>query len=349
MIKSLSLHNFQSHKQSELEFDPGVNVIVGPSDSGKTAIIRALRWLVWGRPLGDSFIHHGEHLCSVSVSVQGHVVKREKTKGGETSYSFLNRMYTAMKTEVPEQIRQFLNMGEVNIQQQLDRPFLLDSSPGEVAQHFNRVARLDVIDIGMKRILSWSRSLGQAITAKEDLLESLEESLEDFAYIEEADAKLVALESAQGQLSSLQSQIETIENLMSRVFEIEEEQKEYQSKIKLGSKIDSMLSLMEDRKNKNATILAISKQTESYLLLKDREEIAQAKVRLGPKIESLISLREGRNDQEAIRGQLFRLIHHISDTESSIVTQQEKIARLEKIFKSSFPEVCPLCGQKMRG
>jgi len=55
MIKTLSIQNYQSHKDSTLEFDPGVNVIVGSTDSGKTAIIRALRWLIWNRPNGDSF------------------------------------------------------------------------------------------------------------------------------------------------------------------------------------------------------------------------------------------------------------------------------------------------------
>jgi len=55
MIKYLQIQNFQSHKDSLLEFDPGVNVIVGSSDSGKTAVIRALRWLVWNRPSGDAF------------------------------------------------------------------------------------------------------------------------------------------------------------------------------------------------------------------------------------------------------------------------------------------------------
>ena len=53
MIQSLALKNFQSHKDTLIKFDPGVNVIVGSTDSGKSAIIRALRWLVWNRPIGD--------------------------------------------------------------------------------------------------------------------------------------------------------------------------------------------------------------------------------------------------------------------------------------------------------
>ncbi|MFR9297315.1 MAG: AAA family ATPase, partial [Aedoeadaptatus pacaensis] len=43
-IEKIILVNFQSHVYSELSLSRGVNVIVGPSDSGKTAIMRALRW-----------------------------------------------------------------------------------------------------------------------------------------------------------------------------------------------------------------------------------------------------------------------------------------------------------------
>jgi len=46
MINSLTIQNFQSHKNTTLEFDNGINIIIGQSDSGKTAIIRALNWVI---------------------------------------------------------------------------------------------------------------------------------------------------------------------------------------------------------------------------------------------------------------------------------------------------------------
>ena len=42
MIKKLHLKNCQSHKDSLLEFSPRLNVFVGDTDSGKSAIIRGL-------------------------------------------------------------------------------------------------------------------------------------------------------------------------------------------------------------------------------------------------------------------------------------------------------------------
>ena len=37
-IKKIDLINFQSHKFTSLDFADGLNVIVGPSDNGKTSI-----------------------------------------------------------------------------------------------------------------------------------------------------------------------------------------------------------------------------------------------------------------------------------------------------------------------
>ena len=57
MLKELQLVNFQSHKNTNLVFDPGFNCIVGPSDNGKSVIIRAINWIRTNRPKGSDFSH----------------------------------------------------------------------------------------------------------------------------------------------------------------------------------------------------------------------------------------------------------------------------------------------------
>ena len=42
MLNSLKITNFQSHSNTEIDFDPRLTVLVGPSNNGKTAIIRAI-------------------------------------------------------------------------------------------------------------------------------------------------------------------------------------------------------------------------------------------------------------------------------------------------------------------
>ena len=71
-IKLIELQNFQSHVKTIIEpAGPGfLTVITGPSDSGKTAIIRALKWLLYNQPQGggvyqDRGVHGsgGSRLC----------------------------------------------------------------------------------------------------------------------------------------------------------------------------------------------------------------------------------------------------------------------------------------------
>lgn len=47
MISSIRLQNFRSYRDASFEFDPGVNIVVGPNASGKTNLLEAV--LVLGR------------------------------------------------------------------------------------------------------------------------------------------------------------------------------------------------------------------------------------------------------------------------------------------------------------
>lgn len=49
MISSIHLQNFRSYKDAAFEFNPGVNIIVGPNASGKTNLLEALLIITAGR------------------------------------------------------------------------------------------------------------------------------------------------------------------------------------------------------------------------------------------------------------------------------------------------------------
>jgi len=59
VVEKITIKNFQSHEETELQFSSGVNVIVGSSDSGKSAILRALKWVVQNKPSGTAFFTEG--------------------------------------------------------------------------------------------------------------------------------------------------------------------------------------------------------------------------------------------------------------------------------------------------
>lgn len=153
MLKKLQLTNFQSHENTTVDLHPGVNVIVGSSDSGKSALVRGLRWLVFNRPMGMSFRSHWAKKEEVRVTGEtsdGHTVTR--FRGNSTNgYLLDGAELTANGTEPPLEVRNTLNLDEDNFQGQLDSPYLLTLNGGQVAKELNAIAHLEVIDGALSR------------------------------------------------------------------------------------------------------------------------------------------------------------------------------------------------------
>ena len=212
MIQRLHITNFQSHENTELDFHKGVNIIVGTSDSGKSAIIRALRWLVWNRPSGEAFRSHWGGPTKVIVDTDEAIVSRLRDK--ENQYALGDTHFNAVRTDVPEEIQKALNMTELNLQTQLEMPFLLAMSPGEVASYFNDIAGLSKIDTSLQYI---NRSISQfqnTLKFKESEKEKKEESLKSFEHLEKFEAGVEAAETLHSDFLTLITSKNKLSGLM---------------------------------------------------------------------------------------------------------------------------------------
>ena len=190
MIEQLEIKNFQSHKSSLLNFHPGVNTIIGTSDHGKSAIFRALNFVFKNKPHGTAFISHwckndkGNYTdnAEVSVKVDGHEIKR--VKGKENEYYLDGEKLTAFNRDVPDSVAELLNMDDINIQHQAHNFFLLDMSSGKVAEEFNGLVNLDVIDNSLSNVNGLLRKTKSEIDATEKEIVKHTEALESFSFLE---------------------------------------------------------------------------------------------------------------------------------------------------------------------
>ena len=88
MINKLKTKNYQSHQDTELNFDPGVNIIIGSSNEGKSVIMRVFEWIINNRPLGASFVSYwnkdGKENIKNStygeIEIDNNIIRRERTK-----------------------------------------------------------------------------------------------------------------------------------------------------------------------------------------------------------------------------------------------------------------------------
>ena len=149
-ITKIKLKNFQSHIESELDLHEGVNIITGRSDSGKSAIIRALLWMISNKPPGKYLRRWGANggETSVGISIADgttlvHGIDEagyyDVTRNGET-----NRL-KALRTDVPEEVSRLLDLDTFNVQSQLDQHFMIQQSAGSVARELNRLTGLGIV------------------------------------------------------------------------------------------------------------------------------------------------------------------------------------------------------------
>lgn len=279
MIKSLSLSNFQSHKRSSLEFDPGVNVIIGPSDSGKTAVIRALRWLVWNRPLGDAMRSTWGGSTHVRITTEEGIVTRLKNNT-EQGYVLkigdkVKSHFNAVRTDVPKEISDILNLNEINLQQQLDSPFLLTDSSGEVAKHFNKVAHLDQIDSGLKNVQSWLNEIARTITSDEQREQQLIEELKEFKDLDKFEIEVEILERQQTSMITLINQKRSLDSLIEELGEIDQDIEEQEEILKAEPLLNKILGWIEDRDDKENTRSKLRKLIEMILYTTEKQIAAE--------------------------------------------------------------------------
>jgi exonuclease SbcC len=224
MIKQIKINNFQSHKKAELLLTPGVNVIVGSSDSGKSALIRGLRWLLYNQPRGDAFRSWWGGDTSVEIITDTASVKRVKKNNDDVyiinTENIENSEFRAFRNDVPDEVAAVLNMEDINIQRQLDPPFLIKNSPGEVAQHFNRMARLEKIDTGLKNVQSLIREAEQSIKAKDIELTNVQTKVETYSYIEDVETVITEIETLTDEITDITDEITDITDICSEVISI---------------------------------------------------------------------------------------------------------------------------------
>ncbi len=286
MIERIELNNFQSHKQTVLEMDPGVNIIIGSSDSGKSAIIRAISWVVTNTPLGDAFIRYGSEGTQIKITLsKGDTITREKTKSKNKytlfSYAVEECVFEGFGQTVPAEIDSVLNFSNINIQYQMDSPFLISETSGEISKYLNKIVNLDSIDVSLKNLASMKRKIDQEVTILKRQYEDLNKQKEDFTSLLEIEELIIQGEKVDEQREEIILNISSISDLIANVQEIKEELKTHTTLDEEKQLVEQGLSIW----NETTDLMG---QRNGLLSLKNNYEKEQEKYeRHGLKLNSL--------------------------------------------------------------
>lgn len=207
MLERLEIENFQAHNKLVIDFDPHVTTIVGPSDVGKSAVIRALQWLFANQPLGDSFIRHGTNVTSVMLDADGHKITRRKG-GSINEYTIDDKVYKSFRTLPPDPataITQHKN--DLTFQSQHDAPFWFSSTAGQVGRALNAVTDMNVMDESLSAVGSELRGARRDVDTATTALEEAKTRRKTLEWVPAAEASHKHCQKTRADLDAIRGQL----------------------------------------------------------------------------------------------------------------------------------------------
>lgn len=235
MIERLRIKNFENHKDTTLDdFSPGLNLLIGDSDSGKSSVLRALRLVCYNEWTPEA-LRIGAKYCEIILTTDKGTVKVRRgqnindwwvTKKGQIETEEPN--YTKPGTKVIPEVAEIVGIKTVemgsyifrpNIVDQLDGQFFIDQVEGQDISGSIRAQILDEIS-GLSGIEELIRdvSLDEKRTAKEhgekeERIKELTEQKHDETELEKEETVLAAVQSCLQSIEKLRTQTENMERI----------------------------------------------------------------------------------------------------------------------------------------
>lgn len=331
-LKQLVLKNFQRHKRLKIDIDPAITVIVGDSDTGKSAIIRALRLLCLNQPKGKAFISHGEKVSEVSVRI-GKVRIRRIRSASRNEYMVGMETLKAFNSEVPGPVRDLLQVSGLNFQQQHDSPFWFTLSPGALSKEINRLVDLEIIDSALKRIGAKKRENALRTKIQKESYADLREQRKALEWTLHCTEDYNALNALWGQWEEVEDDRRELEKALSKY-------KEHVDAIKTIGQVSADIVPVCEAQEALAACSRDSNKLEQ--LIASYESIIEIDVE---EIENLESCAGRLERSKRNRARLASLVDEHDRQDSSYTHAKEKVARLAKKLQGMN---CPVCGRSLQ-
>lgn len=352
-INLMELVNFEIHKHTILEFHPGVNVITGSSDEGKSSIIRSLGLLLFNRPLGTQYIKEGESYSLVSVRLDSND-RIDRVRSEEDNYYEHYKgdkkigSYKALRSGIPEQISETMNMSRTNVQMQLDPHFLLNTStsPGEVASQINKVAGLHDIDTTLGNVNKTTRKAKQEQENTKEKIKELTKQIHSYKQIYEIDTKLADLEEKHEHYESVSESYGKLDSYLKKMKRIKRDLEDYRKVLrKAEPKVDSIQKKLGSIRKIDYRLGRLLRLYNSIKRIE--EQIGKEKELLDA--DATIQLIESMKDDYDSLNKRIQSLSSLHNKATSILKKLDKAKKEKKntevelaVFKEN-TRICPLC------
>ena len=180
----LSVKDFQIIKSASLEFIPGLTVITGESNNGKSALFRAAKSCIYNEP-GTTAVRVGCKNYIVGIEYNNHKVIQQK--GENSLYLIDGKQYNKVgKTQVPE-VAEVLGISALNINDstekinfwdQMEKPFLLDRNSSDLFRFIVDSGEDDNLNNTLRSMVTDKNKLNTEKNLKEGSIATLKEQID---------------------------------------------------------------------------------------------------------------------------------------------------------------------------
>lgn len=361
MLKRVKLQNFQSHKNSVVDFHEGVNTIIGTSDHGKSSIMRAIILATENKPTGSAFVSNwvldakGKQTEDTAVSIEFEDGGITRTRGaGSNTYNVTvgenTKEYTAFGASIVPEIFAFANLGDMNIQKQEDNFFLFGETSGEVMRRINSYTNLDLIDAVLSNAEKDMHSTRRKLKEVTTQLAELETKLQDFAVVPKMKIAYDSIIEKIKDYNSIVEQFDFIDQRVKRASVLQKELDDIGNINRMERKVnriqESVASLSEHQKEFSMlqSLIKNVHQVETELSGDYLTSIARAV----STIEKIETISREYQEKMSVVQDVATLIQTHKKLTASVVNLATEIAELQDEYHEELGDVCPICGSPIR-
>lgn len=349
LIDSISVKGFQSLYDVEIPLTR-FTAIVGPSSSGKSAVVRALKLLLQNQR-GSSFISHGLSQCEVTAKLESWgqtvTIRRGKLNEYEIQHVDGTDRYTKLGGDVPEDVKNFLGLDpELSVASQFDPPYLLTSSGSEVARALGSLTNVEVVFQAAREASRQKLSHGTLARHLQGQLDQTNEQLELLGDLDALEKDVVAAEGALQLAKELDKEITELLAAAGKTAELMVEYRRLQSEVVEVPELGELFQIA--RSHRDAAAEGALQVAGLKSLLEQLQKIMIVEV---PDVAEL--LEEARRfslekvEAEEVIGRFSLEKVALQEAEEVLRSSSEEVHAAEeaKIELLQQLGVCPTCGQ----
>jgi len=362
-LDQLILKNHESWVDGIFDFHPGVNILIGLSDAGKSSVLRAIRLVADNEPNrnkadGNPVFKNDTASDKEDASVQmifADGVSVSRIKGKSTNQYDLKindnkiQEFKAFASIIPDEINNAVALNEVNIQKQKELPFLISQNSADRGRFFNQVAGLDNIDKSQKYANIKVLEAGREATACEKEMERVSAEIKKLDFISALEKKVEKLEALElrrfqlsGRIQSMQWNVDNWNKINNQL----EELPDATILLSLEKKIKYTNVLIAQFDRKSIQLKTLEGLHNKWNVLKS--DIKETENIDTEKLSDLIKFTLELIQECTERQRHLRRIKSYSENYAlillSIKKAKNQLVELECDWEEIKPEICPLCG-----